>query len=264
MPRIAKSDIYAVLTRTAKTIVDAGGSDGRTSRAEMKKALTSLSGKERALADVFFKFVDHRDFKAGAQVTPADVKRAVSYAKEKMIAKYDLDNNGLSSAEVKKMSLTGRLAVDLARTLKAAGGNDVTGEAFKKDLAALTKNIRFDYYGSEADDAWKPFSANLEGPLTKASFAEALNLPSGPKGEVTERSAKEFFDAMADTSDDAPLGSDQERADYKKLADAMFGKLKDVKVFLVGADSVVEGKVYLCGRAPDGKVVGVSASRIWT
>lgn len=264
MPRIAKADVYAVLQRTAKTIVEAGGADGRTSRAEMKKALSGLTGKEKALADVFFKFIDHRDFKSGAQVTKADVQRAVGYAKEKMVAKYDLDNNGLSGSEVKKMSLTGRLAVDVAKALKAAAGGDVTAASFAKDLAVMTKNIRFDYYGSEADDAWKPFTANLNGALTKASFSAALNLPGGPEGEVTERSAKEFFAEMADTSDDAPLGSDQERADYKKLGEAMFKHLKDVKVFLVGADEVVQGKVYLCGRAPDGKLVGVSATRIWT
>jgi hypothetical protein len=123
MPRIAKADVTAALQRAATNITNAAGADGRTSRAELKEALKGLTGTEKKLTDVFFKFVDHRDFKKGAQVTASDVTRAVSYAKEKLIAKYDLNNNGLSPAEVKKMSLTGKLSVDLARELKAAAAN---------------------------------------------------------------------------------------------------------------------------------------------
>ena len=117
MSRIAKSDVNAALTLAAKRILEAGGSDGRVSRSEMTKALTSLPKEERKLADIFFRFVDHRDFKSGAQVTKTDLDRAVAYAKKTMVAKYDLNNDGLSKTEISKMSLTGKLAVDLARTL---------------------------------------------------------------------------------------------------------------------------------------------------
>jgi hypothetical protein len=120
MPRIAKAEVNRALELAAMRIKDAGGSDGRVSRAEMTKALEGLEGTEKKLADVFFKFIDHRDFKAGAQVTASDIDRAVTYAKKTMVAKYDLNNNGLSDAEVKKMSLTGKLAVSLAKELKAA------------------------------------------------------------------------------------------------------------------------------------------------
>jgi hypothetical protein len=119
MSRIAKSDVNAALTLAAKRILEAGGSDGRVSRSEMTKALTSLPKEERKLADIFFRFVDHRDFKSGAQVTKTDLDRAVAYAKKTMVAKYDLNNDGLSKTEISKMSLTGKLAVDLARTLKS-------------------------------------------------------------------------------------------------------------------------------------------------
>ena len=43
-----------------------------------------------------------------------------NHAKEHMVAKYDLNNNGLSKDEITKMSLTGKRAVDLAKALKAA------------------------------------------------------------------------------------------------------------------------------------------------
>ncbi len=137
MPRIAKSDVNAALARAATTISRAGVPDGRTSRAELKAALSSLSGPERALTEVFFRFVDHRDFRAGAQVTKTDVDRAVSYAKEKLVAKYDLNRNGLSAAEVKSMSLTGKLAVDLARELKAAAANEPI------DKSAFLEQVKF-------------------------------------------------------------------------------------------------------------------------
>ena len=123
MPRIAKADVNLSLEIAANRIRDAAGPDGRTSRAEMKKALENLTGTEKKLADVFFRFIDHRDFKKGAQVTNADITRAVTYAKQKMVAKYDLNENGLSSTEIKKMSLTGQLAVSLAKELKAAAAS---------------------------------------------------------------------------------------------------------------------------------------------
>ncbi|MDX2010508.1 MAG: hypothetical protein SFW67_09975 [Myxococcaceae bacterium] len=130
MSRIAKSDVTAALARSASIITQAGGADGRTSRAELKASLASLSPAEQKLTDVFFKFIDHRDFRAGAQVTKTDVDRAVAYAKEKLVAKYDLNRNGLSKAEVKAMSLSARLAVDLARELKAAAAPPLDKSAF--------------------------------------------------------------------------------------------------------------------------------------
>ncbi len=122
MARIAKIDVNRALAKAAKTIIEAGGADGRTSRAEIKKKLPQLTGAEKGLVDIFYKFIDHRDFKAGAQVTAKDVKKAVEYAKTHMIAKYDLNDNGLSKDEIAKMSLTGKRAVDLARELKVAAG----------------------------------------------------------------------------------------------------------------------------------------------
>jgi hypothetical protein len=120
MARIAKVDVNRALEQAAKTIIQAGGSDGRISRAEVKARLPQLVGPEKKLVDMFFRFIDHKDFKLGATVTAADVNKAVAYAKEHMVAKYDLNNDGLSKEEIKKMSLTGKLAVDLAKALKAA------------------------------------------------------------------------------------------------------------------------------------------------
>ena len=121
MSRIAKADVNAALSLVAKQLIKAGGEDGKVSRADVKKAITELPRAQRGLADIFFKFVDNRDFKAGAQVTAKDINKAVAYAKEHMVAKYDLNENGLSKDEITKMSLTGKRAVDLAKALKASG-----------------------------------------------------------------------------------------------------------------------------------------------
>ena len=120
MPRIAKADVNRALDTAAKTLIRLGGADGKISRADVKNAIATdrVARREVPLVDIFFKFVDHRDFKEGAQVTAKDVKRAVEYAKTNMVAKYDLNNNGLSDDEIEKMSLTGKRAVDLAKLLK--------------------------------------------------------------------------------------------------------------------------------------------------
>jgi len=122
MPRIAKTEVNRALELAAKTILQAGGADGRVSRADLKNAMATdrIPRDQRALIDIFFKFVDNRDFKAGAKVTAKDLNKAVAYAKEHMVAKYDLNSNGLSKDEVAKMSLTGKRAVELAKALKAA------------------------------------------------------------------------------------------------------------------------------------------------
>ncbi len=122
MARIAKADVNHALEVAAKTLIKAGGEDGRVSRADVKTALATdrIPRNQAALVDIFFKFVDNRDFKKGATVTASDVNRAVTYAKQHMIANYDLNSNGLSKGEIKEMSLTGKRAVDLAKALKAA------------------------------------------------------------------------------------------------------------------------------------------------
>ena len=121
MSRIAKADVNRALELVAKQLIKSGGEDGRVSRADVKAALSELPKAQRGLADIFFKFVDNRDFRAGAQVTAKDINKAVAYAKEHMIAKYDLNENGLSKEEITNMSLTGKRAVDLAKALKASG-----------------------------------------------------------------------------------------------------------------------------------------------
>lgn len=196
MPRIAKADVNRALEHAAKLIVTAGGKDGRTSRADLKAALPSLQGTERTLVDVFFKFVDHRDFKSGAQVTASDVKRAVAYAKEHMVAKYDLNHNGLSQTEVSKMSLSGKLAVSLAKTLKEAGIDPKNGMLSKwSTFYELTENVsesgRKDYTAADSASISPELAKMMITATHQASYTDTRTLAdvfdAVDQGEVVVR-----------------------------------------------------------------------------
>ena len=139
MSRVGKQDVHAALTRIAQQIIDAGGNDGRISRADMEAKLETLDGTEQALANMFFRFIDHRDHIPGATVTAKDVTRALDYAKEKLIDKYDLNNNGLSKSEISEMSRTGQLAVELAKELKSVASADFTGEVLANQFESTAK-----------------------------------------------------------------------------------------------------------------------------
>lgn len=115
MSGVGKADLNQALAAAAKTILDAKGD-----KADLKKALSfgRVPRQQRALVDIFFKFID-QDWKSGAQVTANDVGRAVAFAKQHMVEKYDLKKNRLTKEELKQMALTGKRAVDLAKALKA-------------------------------------------------------------------------------------------------------------------------------------------------
>src|SRR3954469_11017026 len=118
MSRIAKKDAAAAIDAVVKNIKDAAGTNGVTSRSEIKLKLATLTGTERALTDMFFRFTDARDAASGARVTGGDLDKAAAYAKEHLLANYDKNNNGYSKTETLKMSRTGQLAVKLAAEKK--------------------------------------------------------------------------------------------------------------------------------------------------
>ncbi len=196
MPRIAKTDVNRALEQAAKSIVSAGGTDGRTSRADLKAALPKLPATESKLVDIFFKFIDHRDFKAGAQVTAKDVSRAVTYAKEHMVAKYDLNNNGLSKSEIDKMSLTGKRAVDLAKALKEAGIDPKQGMlATWTTFYELTENVstegRTDYTAADTKKISPELAQMMITATHQSSYTDTKTLADAfdavDQGEIVVR-----------------------------------------------------------------------------
>lgn len=173
--------------------------------------------------------------------------------------------------------MTLRIAPALPRTLSAAAAGRPapavasnrspapTAAAFAKTLTELTRDLRFNYYGTEGRDRWTSFTARFDGsPLTSVAFARAMKLPRGPEGEVTQLSVKEFFDAHTGRGPEPVVLSPAAQAGHAALHKALRMNLKDVRIFMVGADSVAEGKVYVVGRANDGNLAGISATRVYT
>ncbi len=121
MSRIAKTDVHAALTRAAEIIrASDTNKNGRYSRAEVKAQLASMpEGTEKALVDIFYKFADHRDHKAYAKLTEKDLAKTLEYSFNTLVNAYDKNNNGLSKAEIARMSTTAQLAVKLSQELKA-------------------------------------------------------------------------------------------------------------------------------------------------
>lgn len=219
MSRIAKNEVNRALELAANRIKDAGGADGRVSRTEMTAALKGLTGTEKKLADVFFKFIDHRDFKSGAQVTSKDVDRAVKYAKTTMIAKYDLDHNGLSAAEVKKMSLTGKLAVTLATELKAAAAKTTALDSgtFGDFLDQVTTTNRTDVTSaSQVDDLLKK---QLIAACHQSSYSDVRTLADAfdavDQGEFVVRQVKDKKTGETYTAIDYGAGDNTYGAIFK-------------------------------------------------
>lgn len=129
MTRIQLPAVHAAIDHAARRITDAAGDDAKVDKAELKAAVAGLSGTEKQLVDVFSRFVTNRSGRPAEGLSERDVQEAVAYAKASMITRYDLDGDGLSADEVKKMSRTGQLAVKLAEELGLVGsveGPDLT------------------------------------------------------------------------------------------------------------------------------------------
>ena len=282
MSRISKADVNAALAVAAKAIIEAGGSDGRTSRADAKAAFGKLPAKERALADIFFKFIDNRDFRSGAQVTPKDVNRAVGYAKTHMVAKYDLNANGLSKSEISKMSLTGKRAVDLARALKGAG--DSGGRLDTKQLGTeIAKHADKAVYMSEGDYTPEYFAVAfpaghdltghnvmtaLQAPFSKLwdGYDPAFSPGAYAAEPYTAKEPKAFIDGLGEFSaDDEDYVQESAKA-FSAITSALKANLTDLKVLKIGPKDAETGKLavdqglyaqVIIGRSADGKVAGV-------
>lgn len=143
MPRIGKADVYRQIEGAAQAIKEADkAQDGIVSRADMAQTVQEnqairdlvvetaksdvfarhaaplvgdMADTQNALIEVFYRFIDHRDHKPGARITAKDIDRAVEYAKEKLVAAYDVNNNGLSNDEISQMKTIGQLSASLVK-----------------------------------------------------------------------------------------------------------------------------------------------------
>ncbi|MEL6844042.1 MAG: nuclease, partial [Bacteroidota bacterium] len=204
MARVSKSSVHAVLDRVADHIREAAGDDGITSRRDIRTKLTGLTGNERVLTDLFYRFMDHRDAKKGARITESDIVDTLAYAKEKLVDQYDLNRNGLSRAEIEKMSNTGKLAVALARSLKRQSQSEERTEAdLLQEIEALVPGVQFDDMGSEASiEISAYYKAGSLETLTKESFSQLLgldnSLPTEDLARFIPADADDFYERFVD------------------------------------------------------------------
>jgi hypothetical protein len=284
MSRIAKTDVNAALALAAQHITDAGGRDKITSRKDMEQKLTTLSGTEKALTDRFYRFIDHRDFKTNARVTAKDVERALAYAKEKLIEKYDVNQNGLSKAEVEKMSLTGQLAVKLAAELK---GINAPLPSSSSALAGLVATAARDTtYISETDsapafiEASLPRGAAVDAASVYRAFAAQIaagfdeqdgDLSAYTYGAQAPTLLKDIATRYSDPTLDPSYG--QSAKGFERLAKVFADNLKDVVALKIGpkdsqsgalADSQGAYQYLVVGKAADGKLAGVMFESVET
>jgi hypothetical protein len=136
-----------------------------------------------------------------------------------MIAKYDLDHNGLSAAEVKKMSLTGKLAVTLATELKAAAAKTTALDAgtFGDFLDQVTTTNRTDVTSaSQVDDLLKK---QLIAACHQSSYSDVRTLADAfdavDQGEFVVRQVKDKKTGETYTAIDYGAGDNTYGAIFK-------------------------------------------------
>lgn len=266
MSRLSKQHVYAALEKAADNILSASGDDPFVSRKDIRQKLSQLPGIERSLTDIFYRFIDHRDYKPGARVTKADVDQALAYAKETMVDKYDENNNGLSETEIQQMSMTAQLAVRYAQTLKAF---EEFGEIEdKRDVAdvlsKLGDQLYFPAWANEADAYLKRFrrKSNLDQ-LTADGFAEVMGLDQNiPAEEIFIFEQATGFSWIFENYGDRP-----EVTTFQRVYDFMNLYLRDITHIIVGSDGTRETSeypVYFIGLTEDGSLVGFETQTIWT
>jgi hypothetical protein len=269
MSRISKISLHEALDRTAKIILSSAGGDPFISRKDIRNKLEELEGEEKALVGHFYRFMDARDAKKGARITKKDVEATLAYTKEKIIDKYDLNNNGLSQAEIEKMSHLGKLTVAFAAHLKraAVGAESKTSEDIARKLAELTEGMYFTGFGSEGEDPIEVvhLKTNLKH-LDAQALADALGVDtSTPKGKIERKYTYtpelnfELIDSIYFTDDVYGIRTNE-------VVRYMTTYLTDLIVVIFGEDLVAppQHPCYWVGLAKDGNIVGIKSLVIWT
>lgn len=267
MARLAKQKVHAALEKAAQNILDAAGDDPIVSRKDIRNKLMELEGTEQLLTSIFYRFMDHRDAKPGARITKKDIDNTLAYAKEKLVDAYDLNNNGLSAAEIAEMSLTARLAVRLAK-LQDQALETLTTDQLYDSLFELGNELYFPAWANESDAYLSVFrqDANLQE-LTQASFSAALGLDPSNQQETIQfwhqgRSAYQWiFELYEDYEQLAALET------FKTVHTFMEQHLSHITHIVVGLDGTrndSEYPVYFVGLTPSGDVLGFQTTTIWT
>lgn len=266
MPRIAKADLIAALERAANYIRAAASEDGQTTRNDMRRKLRELRGIDRLLTDVLYRFIDHRNGKAGASISEESLGDALTFLRKELITLYDLRKNRLTTEESDSMAMIGSMCVQLARQLKRAAQQeaDLHPAELADKLGELALGLTFDDYASESSEGLESFFLEVElSNLTESSFSQALELdPVDPK-QVIERKlpAAGLFERFID------IQKASHKASALELVETLKAHLYDLTIIILGEDDPELDPihpVYIVGLNRKGNIVGLKSKVVWT
>ena len=292
--RVAKPLVHTALDKAAENLKNAKGNDPVVSRADVKQATKAIaSDAERQLTEQFFKFIDAREPALGARVTDKDIDKAVSYAKQHIIDKYDLNGNGISKDEIAKMSRLGRLAVEFAIELKKTGaaggtptasttsqlGTDIAAAAKLKDGSTVTYMSESDYplvfvsaampaAGYDAKHVMGAFAPHM----IKDVFKGERDLHGMTAKMYSAAETRDHLDGMAEVNDPTDPASVESAAAFAKVKTLLEDNLTDLRLVKVGpkagdgslADDNGLYNYLLIGKTRDGQLAGVSFGSVET
>lgn len=289
MARIATQDVHAALRIAADHLIEAGGPDKRVSRKDVEQKLDTLDGVERALTDLFFRFIDHRDYEAGAVVTVTDVEEGYLYAIEHLIDAYDVGAAGLSVDEVAKMSTIGKLAVALALDNAVQASFNVPGfdpELVEAELVRLTQGLTLQ---SESNASFKPIVVPL-APYAALDLDTVQRLFTDVHGDLARDifgyKRSDVFDLGQAHGEERPFGDwfvwrrmpddldDPLAVELAvrtgELVDFLAANVAEPRVFAYSDRITISGhpsgvvSVFIIGRTPSGWLMGVYTASVET
>ncbi len=267
MARLAKQKVYAALEKAAQNILDAAGNDPIISRKDIRRRLIHLEGIEQQLTSVFYRFMDHRDAKPGARITKKDIDDTLAYAKEKLVNAYDVNNNGLSAAEIAKMPFLARLAVRYV-ILQAQIKKEMTTDKIYDSLFELGNGLYFPAWANEADAYLSVFRKDADlKELTPESFSSTLGLNPANNEEAIQlwhqgRSDYEWIFELYEEYEQ--LAAFESFKTLHIFMEKHLTQLTHIVVGLDGARSDSQYPVYFVGLTPDGDILGFETVTIWT
>lgn len=268
MARLAKQKVHAALEKAAQNILDAAGDDPIVSRKDIRQKLQEIAGVEQQLTSIFYRFIDHRDYKPGARITKVDIDDTLAYAKEKLVDAYDLNNNGLSAAEIAKMSLTARLAVRFAKLQDQMPEGEPTTDQLYEKLSELGDGLYFPAWANEADAYLSLFRQDADLiALTQENFSSTLGLDSSNPEEAIQlwHQGRSEYEWIFENYESYEQLEDLES--FITLHKFMENHLTHITHIVVGLDGTrrdSEYPVYFVGLTPEGDILGFQTITIWT
>jgi hypothetical protein len=193
MSRIAKSIPMQAYDHVTRLLIEAGSKDGTISKADATKLVKELRadgrGTEALAADRIFKMLDAHDGKANT-VTGYDLTKSREWVATVMIGEKDVNNNGLSKAEIATLATTGKALVELGQVLALAKKSGrIAKDVPEKGLIHIAQLLK------EADKGDGITSRKDRDDLVKHLYGQ---------GRGTESLAASYFFGFIDARDHKP------------------------------------------------------------